>query len=195
MNNQFNKLKIDSLLKKNLTDLNFISMTPIQEKSLPLVLEGKDLIGQAKTGSGKTAAFGLGILNSIDIKFTRPQSLILCPTRELAEQVAKEMRTLARTISNMKILTITGGKSEYHQQKSLSHGAHIIVGTPGRVLKLLKKKVLKLEYVKYYVLDEADRMLDMGFSEDIFKITSHIPKDRQTLLFSATFLSFSFNLF
>lgn len=187
MNNQFNKLKIDSRLKKNLTDLNFISMTPIQEKSLPLVLEGKDLIGQAKTGSGKTAAFGLGILNSIDIKFTRPQSLILCPTRELAEQVAKEMRTLARTISNMKILTITGGKSEYHQQKSLSHGAHIIVGTPGRVLKLLKKKVLKLEYVKYYVLDEADRMLDMGFSEDIFKITSYIPKDRQTLLFSATF--------
>ncbi len=184
---KFTELKLDRRLKKNLSDLKFHSMTPIQEKSLPLILEGCDVIAQAKTGSGKTAAFGLGILNSIDIKQTRPQSLILCPTRELAEQVAKEIRTLARSIANMKVLTITGGKSEYHQQKSLAHGAHIIVGTPGRVLKLLKKKVLQTEFVTHYTLDEADRMLDMGFSEDILKITSYIPETRQTLLFSATF--------
>ncbi|EQC51796.1 ATP-dependent RNA helicase DbpA [Bacteriovorax sp. DB6_IX] len=187
MSNKFESLSLDPRLIKNLNDLNFSSMTPIQEKSLPLILEGSDVIAQAKTGSGKTVAFGLGALNDIDIKQTRPQVLILCPTRELAEQVAKEMRMVARTIPNVKILTITGGKSEYHQSKSLSHGAHVIVGTPGRVLKLLRKKVLNLDFVNYYILDEADRMLDMGFSEDIFKISSFVPADRQTLLFSATF--------
>ena len=187
MSNKFESLNLDSRLKKNLNDLNFHTMTPVQKKSLPLILEGRDIIAQAKTGSGKTAAFALGILNEIDIKQTRPQSLILCPTRELAEQVAKELRTLARTISNMKVLTITGGKSEYQQEKSLMHGAHIVVGTPGRVLKLLRRRVLNLKYVDYYVLDEADRMLDMGFSEDLFKISHFVPKERQTLLFSATY--------
>ncbi|MGI4991857.1 ATP-dependent RNA helicase DbpA [Halobacteriovorax sp. GFR7] len=187
MSNSFTNLKIDKRLKNNLNDLKFETMTPIQEKSLPIILEGKDIIAQAKTGSGKTVAFGLGVLNSIDIKQTRPQCLILCPTRELAEQVAMELRKLARSIANMKVLTITGGRSEYHQEKSLSHGAHIIVGTPGRVLKLLKRKVLILDFVKNYVLDEADRMLDMGFYEDISRISAFVPKQRQTLLFSATF--------
>lgn len=187
MSNKFEDLNLDPRLKKNLVDLNFHTMTPVQENSLPLVLAGGDVIAQAKTGSGKTAAFGLGVLNGIDVKQTRPQSLILCPTRELAEQVANELRTLARAIPNIKVLTITGGKSEYQQEKSLMHGAHIIVGTPGRVLKLLNKNVLSFEHVKYYVLDEADRMLDMGFSEDIFKISEFVPKKRQTLLFSATF--------
>jgi ATP-independent RNA helicase DbpA len=187
MSNKFDSLNIDSRIIKNLNDLNFKTMTPIQEKSLPHIIEGRDVIAQAKTGSGKTAAFGLGIINNLEIKQTRPQSLILCPTRELAEQVAKEIRTLARTVPNVKVLTITGGKSEYQQEKSLNHGAHIIVGTPGRVLKLLRKRILNLDFVKYYVLDEADRMLDMGFSEDIFKISSFVPKERQTLLFSATF--------
>ncbi|MDH5580360.1 MAG: ATP-dependent RNA helicase DbpA [Bdellovibrionales bacterium] len=187
MNNKFEVLNLDSRLMKNLNDLKFYTMTPIQEKSLPFILDCRDIIAQAKTGSGKTAAFALGVLNNIDIKQTRPQSLILCPTRELAEQVAKEIRTLGRTLPNMKVLTITGGKSEYQQGKSLMHGAHIVVGTPGRVLKLLRKEVLTLEFVKYYILDEADRMLDMGFSEDIFKISSFVPKERQTLLFSATF--------
>jgi len=187
MSNKFENLNLDSRLKKNLCDLNFEAMTPIQEKSLPIILEGNDIIAQAKTGSGKTATFGLGVLNGIDIKQTRPQSLILCPTRELAEQVAKELRTLARTVPNMKVLTITGGKSEYHQEKSLMHGAHIVVGTPGRILKLLRKRVLKLEHINSYVLDEADRMLDMGFREDIFEISQFVPEKRQTLLFSATF--------
>ncbi len=187
MTNQFKDFDIDPRLIENLADLKFHTMTPIQEKSLPIVLAGDDIIAQAKTGSGKTAAFGLGVLNGLDFRQNRPQSLILCPTRELAEQVAKELRTLARKIPNVKVLTITGGKSEYQQERSLSHGAHIIVGTPGRVLKLLKKKIINLRFVTYYVLDEADRMLDMGFSEEINRITSFVPRKRQTLLFSATF--------
>lgn len=187
MSNNFASLKIDIRLKRNLKDLKFEEMTPIQEEALPIILEGKDIIAQAKTGSGKTVAFGLGVLNSIDLKQIRPQCLILCPTRELAEQVAMELRKLARAIANLKVLTITGGSSEYHQEKSLGHGAHIIVGTPGRVIKLLKRKVLILDFVKQYVLDEADRMLDMGFIDDISRISTYVPRDRQTLLFSATF--------
>lgn len=187
MTNTFSKLKIDNRLKDNLKDLAFDEMTPIQEVALPIILDNKDVIAQAKTGSGKTVAFGLGVLNTIEIKQTRPQCLILCPTRELAEQVALELRKLARTIPNMKILTITGGKSEYQQERSLAHGAHIVVGTPGRVLKLLKKKILILDFVTNYVLDEADRMLDMGFIDDITRISAYVPRERQTLLFSATF--------
>ncbi|EPZ49439.1 DEAD/DEAH box helicase [Bacteriovorax sp. BAL6_X] len=187
MSNNFASLKIDIRLKRNLKDLKFEEMTPIQEEALPIILEGKDIIAQAKTGSGKTVAFGLGVLNSIDLKQSRPQCLILCPTRELAEQVAMELRKLARAIANLKVLTITGGSSEYHQEKSLGHGAHIIVGTPGRVIKLLKRKALILDFVKQYVLDEADRMLDMGFIDDISRISTYVPKNRQTLLFSATF--------
>ncbi|MFG1481375.1 ATP-dependent RNA helicase DbpA [Halobacteriovorax sp. HFRX-2_2] len=187
MSNNFASLKIDIRLKRNLKDLKFEEMTPIQEEALPIILEGKDIIAQAKTGSGKTVAFGLGVLNSIDLKQIRPQCLILCPTRELAEQVAMELRKLARAIPNLKVLTITGGSSEYHQEKSLGHGAHIIVGTPGRVIKLLKRKILILDFVKQYVLDEADRMLDMGFIDDISRISTYVPRDRQTLLFSATF--------
>lgn len=187
MSDSFSSLNIDDRLLTNLDDLGFKSMTPIQKEALPIVVEGRDVIAQAKTGSGKTVAFGLGILNIIDVKQTRAQSLILCPTRELAEQVAKELRMLARKIPNIKVLTITGGKSEYQQERSLSHGAHIVVGTPGRIIKLLKRKVLNLEHVKSYVLDEADRMLDMGFIDDISRISTYVPKERQTLLFSATF--------
>ncbi|MCO4795166.1 MAG: ATP-dependent RNA helicase DbpA [Bacteriovoracaceae bacterium] len=187
MNNSFDKLPLRKELIENLAELNFNQMTPIQEKSLPVVLEGKDIIAQAKTGSGKTAAFGLKILNSIDFSKFHVQSIVLCPTRELAEQVATEMRMLARMIKNVKILTLCGGVSEFHQENSLDHGAHIIVGTPGRVLSLLKKKKLILDRAHTLVLDEADRMLDMGFHEDIMNIVFYIPKKRQTLLFSATF--------
>jgi ATP-independent RNA helicase DbpA len=185
----FDSLRLNQKLLENLSELGFAQMTPIQELSLPLILDGSDVIAQAKTGSGKTVAFGLGILDSIEVKQTRPQALILCPTRELSEQVAGEIRALARTTANIKVLTITGGRSEYQQIKSLSHGAHIITGTPGRVLKLLKKGVLVLRHLKKYVLDEADRMLDMGFIEDISRISSYLPRERQTLLFSATFPS------
>jgi len=162
-------------------------MTPIQEKSLPDILAGKDVIAQAKTGSGKTAAFSLGLLSKLDVKRFRIQALVLCPTRELADQVAKEIRRLARTIHNIKVLTLCGGVSIGPQIGSLEHGAHIIVGTPGRIEDHLYKRTLKLNDVHTLILDEADRMLDMGFQPTIDAIIDQIPEDRQTLLFSATY--------
>ncbi|MBL6991221.1 MAG: ATP-dependent RNA helicase DbpA [Bacteriovoracaceae bacterium] len=187
MNEKFEKLPLKQDLIKNLAELQFDSMTPIQASSLLEVLGGVDVIAQAKTGSGKTAVFGLGILNSLDIQGMNLQALILCPTRELAEQVAKEIRKLARMLKDVKILTLCGGTAEYHQERSLFHGAHVIVGTPGRVLRLLKKGSLRVPRIKTFVLDEADRMLDMGFHDDIMAIVAHLPRVRQSLLFSATF--------
>lgn len=183
----FAELQLKIELLDNLPTLGYTHMTPIQAMSLPFILEGRDIIAQAKTGSGKTAAFGLGILDKIDPKKFNTQSLILCPTRELAEQVAAELRRLARKIPNIKVLTICGGSSEYYQQKSLEHSSPIIVGTPGRVLRLLKNEYIHLDQVKQFVLDEADRMLDMGFIDDLQAIMSFLPKKRQNLLFSATF--------
>ena len=164
-------------------------MTQIQEKSLPHTLANSDLIAKAKTGSGKTAAFGISLLTKLNVKRFRIQGLILCPTRELADQVAKELRRLARFTHNIKILTLCGGVPFGPQAHSLFHGAHIIVGTPGRVLKHLNEENLKVDDVDTLVLDEADRMLDMGFNEDIMKIVDQVPKMRQTLLFSATYPS------
>lgn len=187
MENSFKTLALNQKILQNLDSLGFSSMTPIQKEALPLILEGHDLIAKAKTGSGKTAAFGLGILNKLEIENKKLQSLVICPTRELAVQVAEELRRLARTLANCKILVITGGASEYQQLNSLDHGAHIIVGTPGRLLKYLKKGVIELETISFLVLDEADRMLDMGFQEDMEAIISFAPKKKQTLLFSATF--------
>ncbi len=187
MSNKFSDLSLNQELLKNLDELGFTAMTPIQEQGLPVVLEGKDVIAQAKTGSGKTAAFGLSILNSLVIDDLNIQSIILCPTRELAEQVAKEIRTLARMVQNVKVLTLCGGVAQIHQERSLSYGAHIIVGTPGRVLRLLKEDILSIKTVKTFVLDEADRMLDMGFNADIMDIAFCLPKQHQTLLFSATY--------
>lgn len=180
-------LKLRDELANNLNEIGYTELTPIQEAALPIILEGKDLIGQAKTGSGKTAAFGLGILNALDTTIVHTQSLVLCPTRELAEQVAVELRKLARLISNVKVLTITGGVGYHHQESSLQHGAHIIVGTPGRVAKLMKTGFVRTHSLKSYILDEADRMLDMGFFEEIMGIEKQLPKERQNLLFSATF--------
>lgn len=162
-------------------------MTPVQSQSLPLVLQGKDVIGQGKTGSGKTAAFGLGLLHHLNVKQFRVQGLVLCPTRELADQVAKEIRRLARAIHNIKVLTLCGGMPFGPQIGSLEHGAHIIVGTPGRIEEHIRKAYLDLSHLKVLVLDEADRMLDMGFSQTLDAIVDAAPKDRQTLLFSATF--------
>jgi ATP-independent RNA helicase DbpA len=162
-------------------------MTDIQAQSLPVILDGKDIIAQGKTGSGKTAAFGLGLLNKLDVKRFRVQTLILCPTRELADQVGKEIRRLARGIHNIKVLTLCGGMPFGPQIGSLEHGAHIIVGTPGRIEDHLSKGTLNLDNVDTLVLDEADRMLDMGFQDSIDNIIEQAPKERQTLLFSATF--------
>ncbi len=183
----FNTLPLPPQMLTNLDQLGYHDMTAIQEKSLPIALEGKDLIAQAKTGSGKTAAFGIGLLLKIDVSKFHPQALIITPTRELAEQVAKELRKLARFKHNIKILTLYGGTPMRHQITSLEHGAHIIVGTPGRIRDHLSKDTLNLRYIHTVVLDEADRMLDMGFSEEIDKILAATPKKRQTLLFSATF--------
>ncbi len=183
----FSSLALHDSLLSNLTSLSYTTMTPIQSQSLPAILAGKDVIGQAKTGSGKTAAFSLGILQKLDVKRFRVQSLILCPTRELADQVAKEIRRLARTIHNIKVLTLCGGMPFGPQIGSLEHGAHIVVGTPGRVEEHVRKGTLQLDAVNMLVLDEADRMLDMGFQETLDKIVQHVPENRQSLLFSATY--------
>ncbi len=187
MSNQFADLAIPSALMSNLTDLGYHEMTPVQAQSLPIILAKRDLIAQAKTGSGKTAAFGLGILSLLEVKRFRVQSLVLCPTRELADQVANEIRRLGRTIHNIKVLTLCGGVPFGPQLGSLEHGAHIIVGTPGRIEEHLVKGSLKLDDLSLLVLDEADRMLEMGFAPTLDKIMSFAPKSRQTLLFSATF--------
>ncbi len=162
-------------------------MTPIQAQSLPHILAGKDVLAQAKTGSGKTAAFAIGILNSFDPQYYNTQALILCPTRELADQVSKELRRLARAIPNTNILTLCGGKPLGPQFASLQRNPHIVVGTPGRLLKHLQKGSLKLNALKTLVLDEADRMLDLGFLEDINNVINFTPSQRQALLFSATY--------
>jgi len=172
----------------NIESLGYEQMTPIQAQGLPVILEGKDLLAQAKTGSGKTAAFAIGLLHHLDVKTYETQALVLCPTRELADQVSKEIRRLARAIPNTKILTLCGGKPIVPQLASLEHSPHIVVGTPGRILKhLVDKRSLNLDSLKMLVLDEADRMLDMGFHEDIMQIIHNMAQKRQTLLFSATY--------
>ncbi|MEL7383352.1 MAG: DEAD/DEAH box helicase, partial [Pseudomonadota bacterium] len=170
-----------------LDSLGYTEMTPIQQQALPMVLSGKDVIGQGKTGSGKTATFSLGLLSNLNVKRFRVQTLVLCPTRELADQVAKEIRTLARGIHNIKVLTLCGGMPMGPQIGSLEHGAHILVGTPGRILDHMSKGRISLDELNTLVLDEADRMLDMGFEDAIDTIIEAAPTKRQTLLFSATF--------
>ncbi len=172
---------------ENLDSMGYKEMTPVQAESLPHVLKGEDLLAQAKTGSGKTAAFGIGLLHNLDVKLFRVQALIMCPTRELADQVATELRRIARFKHNIKILTLCGGVPFKPQQLSLEHQAHIIVGTPGRIEKHLKQQNLNLDHVTTVVLDEADRMLDVGFADSISTIMGYIKQKHQTLLFSATF--------
>jgi len=183
----FTSLPLLPALLDNLQGLGFEQMTPIQAQGLPLILEGRDLIAQAKTGSGKTAAFGLGMLQKLDVDRLVPQALVVCPTRELADQVAQELRRLARLIPNVKILTLCGGTAARPQAESLARGTHLVVGTPGRLQDHLERGTLDLSALHTLVLDEADRMVDMGFYDDIVAIASHCPAKRQTLLFSATY--------
>ena len=185
--NSFSSLPISKAQITNLDSLGYKTMTPIQAQSLPHVLKGKDLIAQAKTGSGKTAAFGIGLLEQINPRFFGVQALVLCPTRELADQVGKELRRLARSTPNIKLILLCGGKPFGPQKGSLEHGAHIAVGTPGRIQDHLRKENLKLDGLKTLVLDEADRMLDMGFFDVMTEIIAQTPKNRQTLMFSATY--------
>lgn len=183
----FSHLPLREELLKSVASLNYELLTPIQRQSLPYLLKNEDVIAQAKTGSGKTAAFGLSLLNNLKIEFFGAQALVLCPTRELAEQVSQALRRLACMMPNVKIINLSGGIPMKPQLDSLRHGAHIIVGTPGRILKHLNKESLNLKKIKTLVLDEADRMLDMGFLDDMKTIISACPVQRQTLLFSATY--------
>ncbi len=183
----FSKLALSREMLQNLKDLNYNTMTPIQKASIPAIFDGRDVLAQAKTGSGKTAAFGLGLLKNLNFDRYRVQGIVLCPTRELAEQVTSELRRLARFKQNIKILTLTGGMPMGRQEQSLKHQVQIVVGTPGRVLKLLERDTLSFDELKMVVLDEADHMLNMGFLNQIESILDYAPKSRQTLCFSATF--------
>jgi ATP-dependent RNA helicase DbpA len=183
----FSTLPLPPALLSNLDTLGYHTMTDIQAQSLPVILERRDLIAQAKTGSGKTAAFGIGILHKLNPTYFAIQALVLCPTRELADQVSNELRRLARFADNIKVLTLCGGAPMRPQIASLEHGAHIVVGTPGRIRDHLGRNTIDLSKVQTLVLDEADRMTDMGFFEEISGIVSACPVRRQTLLFSATY--------
>lgn len=183
----FSSLNLNPALLSNLVDLDYVEMTLVQAQSLPLIIDGKDVVARAKTGSGKTAAFGLGLLNKLDATSFETQALILCPTRELADQVAKEIRRLARAIPNIKTSILFGGAPVRAQKNSLQRSPHIIVGTPGRVHKHLRDGNIQLDVLQTLVLDEADRMLDMGFVDELNAILRFAPSSRQTLLFSATY--------
>ena len=184
----FTSLPLNAALAPGLDALGYTTMTPVQAHALPVILEGRDLIAQAPTGSGKTAAFGLGLLNKLDLSVGRTQALVLCPTRELADQVGAQLRKLATGIANLKLSVLTGGVSLDPQIASLqAQDPVVVVGTPGRVQELARKRHLNLGQVRTQVLDEADRMLDMGFAEPIAELAGRTHKDRQSLLFSATF--------
>jgi len=183
----FNELSLPIEVLENLTSLGYKTPTPIQKASIPHIREGRDIIAKAKTGSGKTLAFALPLILSLDEKEHFPQALIIAPTRELSEQIAGECRKLAQYRKDIKIITLYGGTSLTKQVASLEKGADIIVGTPGRLLDHFSRQTIHLGQIKRLILDEADRMLDMGFADDILKLVSNLPKERQSLLFSATY--------
>ena len=183
---RFEELEVNSKIIRAITDMGFEEATPIQAKAIPVVLSGVDVIGQAQTGTGKTAAFGIPMLESIDSKNKHLQAVVLCPTRELAIQVADEIRKLAKYMHSIKVLPIYGGQDIVKQIRSLKSGGQIMIGTPGRVMDHMRRKTVKFSHVKMVVLDEADEMLNMGFREDIETILEKVPEERQTVLFSAT---------
>lgn len=184
--NRFSEISLADPLQRAVAEVGYTMMTPVQAQSLPAILQGRDVVAQAQTGSGKTAAFALGLLSSLDAESIRLQGLVLCPTRELADQVSREIRRLARFVPNVKVLTLCGGVPLRPHLASLAHEPHIVVGTPGRLLELLEKDALPLQALKVLVIDEADRMLDMGFADAIRDIIRRAPTRRQTLMFSAT---------
>ncbi|MBE5805440.1 MAG: DEAD/DEAH box helicase [Clostridiales bacterium] len=183
---KFEELELSEKIKKALKDIGYIDATEIQQKSIPCILEGRDLIGQSQTGTGKTASFGLPMIQKIDEKSKKTQAIVLCPTRELAVQVTQELRKYLKYYENIKCMAVYGGESIERQIKGLKKGVQIIVGTPGRVMDHMRRKTIKLDNVNMVVLDEADEMLNMGFEEDIETIIKDIPEQRQTILFSAT---------
>jgi len=184
---EFKALPLSSDLLEVIQELGYTGLTPIQAQAIPALLTGKDLVGQSKTGSGKTAAFSLPILEKINLEKKCLQAVILCPTRELANQVAREIRKLGRKKAALQVLVVCGGLPIGPQIDALWKGVHIVVGTPGRMVDLIKKNRFPMDTVRCLVLDEADQMLDMGFEEDMSVIMEELPKDRQTVFFSATF--------
>ncbi|MGO5053831.1 DEAD/DEAH box helicase [Lachnospiraceae bacterium LCP25S3_G4] len=185
-NVKFEELGLSAEIEKAVSFMGFEEASPIQEKAIPIIMSGKDIIGQAQTGTGKTAAFGIPILEKIDPKDKNLQGIILCPTRELAIQVAEEIRNLAKYKHGIKVLPIYGGQDIVKQIRSLKAGTQLIIGTPGRVMDHMRRKTIKMNEVHTVILDEADEMLNMGFKEDIETILEGVPKERQTILFSAT---------
>jgi len=183
---RFEDLNLSKELRKAIRELDFDEMTPIQAQTIPLILEGRDVIGQAQTGTGKTLAFGLPILESVHSRIRKPQVIILCPTRELAIQVAEELQSVLKYRREITILPVYGGQPIDRQIRTLNAGAHVVIGTPGRTIDHIKRGTLKLDTVRTVVLDEADEMLNMGFIDDVEEILQHVPRERQTLLFSAT---------
>ena len=183
---KFEELNIDARIMRAVEDMGFEEASPIQAQAIPQLLEGRDVIGQAQTGTGKTAAYSIPVLSMIKPELKKPQAVVLCPTRELAVQVADEIRKLAKYMSDIKVLPVYGGQEIVRQIKSLKNGVQIIVGTPGRVMDHMRRKTVKFDDVKMVVLDEADEMLDMGFREDMETILSDTPEERQTVMFSAT---------
>jgi ATP-dependent RNA helicase DeaD len=183
---KFEELNLSKDILHAVRDMGFEEATPIQSQSIPVILKGKDIIGQAQTGTGKTASFGIPIIETIDSHSKKVQALVLCPTRELAIQVSEELGELLKYKKNIKVIPIYGGQSIDRQIRALHLGVQIVIGTPGRVIDHVDRGTLKLDNIKTVVLDEADEMLDMGFRDDIEKILKSVPKERQTIMFSAT---------
>lgn len=183
---RFDELQLDERILRAVTDMGFEATTPIQAQAIPVQLEGRDVIGQAQTGTGKTAAFGIPLLQKINPKSRKLQAIALCPTRELAIQVAEEIRRLAQHMKGIKVLPIYGGQDIVRQIRGLREGVQIVIGTPGRVMDHMRRETMKCDHVHTVILDEADEMLNMGFLEDMETILSQLPEERQTVMFSAT---------
>ncbi|HAL95358.1 MAG TPA: ATP-dependent RNA helicase, partial [Chitinophagaceae bacterium] len=184
----FETLGLNAQLVKSVTQLGFTTPTPIQEKAIPVLLQGtKDFIGLAQTGTGKTAAFGLPLLQLVDPQFRQPSALIICPTRELCLQITGDLKKFQQGNETVQVTAVYGGASIVGQIKDLKRGTQVVVATPGRLIDLIERRAINLENIEYVVLDEADRMLDIGFLPDLQRILSYLPKQRTTLLFSATF--------
>ncbi len=183
---RFDELELEAPIMRAIEEMGFEQASPIQAQAIPVVLSGKDIVGQAQTGTGKTAAFGIPLLQKIDVKNKHLQAIVLCPTRELAIQVSEEIRKLSKFMHGLKVLPIYGGQEISKQIRSLKAGTQVVIGTPGRVMDHMRRKTVKFDHVNMIVLDEADEMLNMGFREDIETILKEIPEERQTVLFSAT---------
>jgi ATP-dependent RNA helicase DeaD len=183
---RFDEMEFSEAVMKGIRDMGFEEMSPIQSQAIPILLQGIDVIGQAQTGTGKTAAFGIPLLEMVDASVKKTQALILCPTRELSVQVAEELTNLAKHVKGLNILPVYGGQPIERQLKGLKAGVQIVVGTPGRVIDHIRRKTIKTDSIKYMVLDEADEMFDMGFRDDIELVMNTLPKERQTIFFSAT---------